>query len=44
MGFFMNGKGSKRRPRIVSQETFNKNWERIFGKKKKLISKKNHIK
>ena len=36
----MNGKGSKRRPKIVDQETFDKNWERIFGKKnKKKINK-----
>lgn len=31
----MNGKGSKRRPKSVSQKTFDENWERIFGKKKK---------
>jgi hypothetical protein len=31
----MNGKGSSRRPKLVSQEVFEKNWERIFEKKKK---------
>lgn len=30
----MNGKGDKRRKRTVSQETWEKNWERIFGDKK----------
>ena len=29
-----NGKGSKKRPRLVSQETWDKNYERIFGTKK----------
>lgn len=29
-----NGKGSKKRPRLVSQETWDKNYERIFAKKK----------
>lgn len=33
----MNGKGDKRRKRIVSQETWEKNWETIFGKKQKEI-------
>jgi hypothetical protein len=28
-----NGKGSKRRPCQVSREEFEKNWDRIFGKK-----------
>jgi hypothetical protein len=28
-----NGKGSKKRPRLVSQETWEKNYERIFKKK-----------
>ena len=28
-----NGKGSKRRPQQVSRDIFEKNWERIFGKK-----------
>lgn len=27
------GKGSKTRPRKVSQEKFNENWDRIFRKK-----------
>lgn len=30
-----NGKGSKKRPRLVSQETWDKNYERIFRKKQK---------
>lgn len=29
-----NGKGSKRRISLVSQDTWNKNYERIFRKKK----------
>jgi hypothetical protein len=29
-----NGKGSKKRPRLVSQETWDKNYERIFKKEK----------
>jgi hypothetical protein len=29
----MNGKGSKRRPIGVSQDTWDKNYERIFKKK-----------
>jgi len=33
----MNGKGDKRRKRIVSQETWAKNWETIIGKKQKEI-------
>jgi hypothetical protein len=28
-----NGKGSKRRPKTIDQKTWDKNWERIFGKK-----------
>jgi len=28
-----NGKGSKRRPKSVDQKTWDKNYERIFGKK-----------
>lgn len=30
----MNGKGSAPRPKTVSQETWSKNWDKIFGKKK----------
>lgn len=30
-----NGKGSKKRPLSVSQETWDKNYERIFRKKQK---------
>lgn len=33
----MNGKGDKRRKRIVSQETWEKNWATIFGEKQKEI-------
>lgn len=29
-----NGKGSKKRPRSVDQDTWDKNYERIFRKKK----------
>jgi hypothetical protein len=29
-----NGKGSKKRPRSVDQETWDKNYERIFKKNK----------
>jgi hypothetical protein len=29
-----NGKGSKRRPRLVDQKIWDKNYERIFGKNK----------
>lgn len=31
----MNGKGSTSRPLSVTRETYEENWERIFGKKKK---------
>jgi len=30
-----NGKGSKRRPKQIDQKTWDKNWDRIFGNKKK---------
>lgn len=30
-----NGKGSKQRPKSVDQKTWDKNYERIFGKKSK---------
>ena len=30
-----NGKGSKRRPKLISQEEFDKNWAQTFGKRKK---------
>ena len=30
-----NGKGSKYRPKSVDRETWDKNWEKIFGKKEK---------
>ena len=29
-----NGKGSKKRPKTIDQKTWDKNYERIFGKKK----------
>lgn len=29
-----NGKGSKPRPKTVDQKTWDKNYERIFGKKR----------
>lgn len=28
------GKGSKQRPRVIDNDTFEKNWDRIFDKKK----------
>ena len=28
-------KGSKQRPKDIKQEQFDKNWDKIFGKKKK---------
>lgn len=28
-----NGKGSKRRPKSITQKEWDKNWFRIFGKK-----------
>ena len=28
-------KGSNRRPRVIDDRTFNENWDRIYGKKKK---------
>lgn len=34
------GKGSKPRPFSVSQETYDSNWDKIFGKKKKTESEK----
>lgn len=32
-----NGKGSKRRPKNIDQKTWDKNWNRIFKKKKKKV-------
>lgn len=32
-----NGKGSSRRPKSVSQETWDRNWEAIFRPKKEKI-------
>jgi len=29
------GKGSTRRPRVIDDKTFNENWDRIWGNKKK---------
>ena len=34
-GMSDGGKGSKPRPYSVDKETFENNWDRIFGKKKK---------
>lgn len=31
----MSGKGSTQRPRLVSKEKFEENWDRIFSKKKR---------
>ena len=31
-----NGKGDKRRPKMVSNKIWNKNWQKIFGQKKKI--------
>ena len=33
------GKGSTRRPRVIDDKTFNENWDRIYGKKKRRINK-----
>lgn len=30
-----NGKGDKRRPKSVDYQTWQKNWDKIFGKKTK---------
>ena len=30
-----NGKGSKYRPKSIDCDTWNKNWEKIFGKQEK---------
>jgi|688.fasta_scaffold400236_2 hypothetical protein len=32
-----NGKGDNPRKKTVSEETWAKNWEQIFGKKKKKV-------
>lgn len=29
----MNGKGDNQRPRLVDRDTYESNWERVFGKK-----------
>lgn len=34
-------KGSDQRPRQVDKETFEKNWDKIFGKKSKKEKRKN---
>jgi hypothetical protein len=36
------GKGSKQRPRHVDEQTFNDNWDRIFGKKPKNVNEDSH--
>lgn len=33
----MNGKGDKARPLSVDKQTFDSNWDAIFGKRKKTI-------
>lgn len=37
------GKGSVRRPTQVTKDKFNKSWERIFGEKKKSLTKLEEI-
>jgi hypothetical protein len=36
-----NGKGSRTRPKSVDQKTWEKNYDRIFGKKISKTTKKN---
>jgi hypothetical protein len=36
----MNGKGDKRRPADVTYKTYSDNYDKIFGKKKKVAKKK----
>lgn len=36
----MNGKGSQPRPKSISQQQFSDNWDKAFGKKKKIPSLK----
>ena len=33
------GKGSKQRPMLISQDEFQKRWDKIFNKKSELINK-----
>ena len=35
-----NGKGSKRRPKLIDQQTWDKNYERVFGKNSSTKSNK----
>lgn len=35
-----NGKGSRQRPKSIDQKTWDKNYERIFGKKEKETKQK----
>tara|TARA_B100000035_G_C20913526_1_gene515090 strand:- start:389 stop:598 length:210 start_codon:yes stop_codon:yes gene_type:complete len=42
MGKWIGGKGSDRRPKKVSDEQFQDNWERIFGKKEPKIKSRKH--
>ena len=42
MGKWIGGKGSDRRPKKVSDEQFQDNWEKIFGKKKPKIKSRKH--
>lgn len=39
----MNGKGSKQRPREVSDTDYENNWDRIFGMKDKDKTKHNQV-
>ena len=42
MGKWIGGKGADRRPKKVSDEQFQDNWEKIFGKKKPKIKSRKH--
>lgn len=42
MGKWIGGKGSDRRPKKVSDEQFQDNWEKIFGKKEPKIKSRKH--
>ena len=36
------GKGSKRRPTVVSDKQFEDNWEKVFGKKEPKVKSRKH--
>ena len=42
MGKWIGGKGSDRRPKKVSDEQFQDNWEKVFGKKEPKIKSRKH--